>query len=70
MSTYTESQHYPEYKKYLVEFSECIKPVIQASYERFTSKLPNVGQPLDSYCLAERKKVEHYRNLIRNEINK
>ena len=67
-STFTNSKYYPEYKKYLAEFSICIKPVLEATYERMAQKLPEVGESIDNYCLAERNKVEQYRNLIKNEF--
>jgi len=69
MSSFTSSKYYPEYKKYLSQFSICIKPVLEAQYERIVQKLPDVSEPLDSYCLAERKKVEEYRNLIKQEFS-
>jgi hypothetical protein len=69
MSSFSQSKFYPDYKKHLTEFSICIRPVLEASFERMVQNLPQVGEPLDNYCLAEKNKVEEFRRLIKSEIN-
>ena len=69
MSNFSSSKFYPEYKKYLNQFSVCIKPVLRANYERMIQDLPDVAAPLDRYCVAERVKLQEFRNLIKEEFN-
>jgi hypothetical protein len=68
MSSFSQSKFYPDYKRHLTEFSICMRPVLEASYERLVQNLPQVGEPLDNYCLAERNKVEELRKIIRSEF--
>ena len=68
MSSFSQSQYYPNYKRHLTEYSICMRPVLEASYERVVQNLPEVGAPLENYCPAERNKVEEFRKLIKSEF--
>ena len=69
MSNYSSSKFYPQYLKYLSEFSQCMVPVLEASYERiFVQHHDDLGWELDRYCRAERFKVEEIRTQIKNEF--
>lgn len=68
MSSFSQSKHYYNYKLHLTQYSMCMRPVLEASYERLIQNLPDVGAPLDQYCVAERNKIEEYRSLIKSEF--
>ena len=70
MSSYASNPHYGEYKHFLSLYSACIKPVLKANYERMVQDLPDMAAPLDQYCVAERRKVEELRSLIKNSSAK
>lgn len=66
---YTKSPLYQDYKKYLAEFSVCIKPILEASYERnFVQEHGKLGFEIEKYCLAERSQVEDVRMKIKKEF--
>lgn len=59
-------QFYQNYKTSLGDFSRCIKPIIDASYERYfvqPNSSPDIFN-LEEFCIFERKMVELHRNFL------
>ncbi len=52
-----------KYNAKLKDFSFCIRPVIEAAYERnFIQGFQQEAIDLSKYCLSERREVEKFRN--------
>ena len=69
MSSYSSSQHYQAYKKSLAEYSSCIRPILEAAYEKqyiYNDVLPF---DLNEYCRLKREQVEKHRDLLKSEKN-
>jgi hypothetical protein len=67
MSTYSLSQYYPSYKKSLAEYSQCIKPILEAAYEKHFIYRDTLPYDLNEYCVEKRELVEKFRGLIKSE---
>jgi hypothetical protein len=67
---FSKSQFYTDYKASLAKYSKCVKPIIEASYEKyFINPFPGSDRfNLEDYCIYERGQVEHFRNLIKQEF--
>lgn len=66
MSTYSSSQHYPSYKKSLAEYSLCIKPILEAAYEKHFLYKDTLPYDLNEYCVEKREQVEKFRSLLKS----
>ena len=69
MSSYSSSQHYPGYKKSLSQFSSCIRPILEAAYEKQYIYNDTLPYDLNEYCRLKREQVEKYRDLLKSEKN-
>ncbi len=69
MSQSEYQTNYEKYKHHLAEFSLCMKPVLDASYEKLIL-FKNVNEKeLNQYCVDRRELVEKYRNLLKSSQN-
>lgn len=70
MSNLLNNTYYQDYKTHLAAYSKCIKPVIEAAYEQYYVQETRAIKTfnLENYCVYERKNVEHFRNLIKNQL--
>jgi hypothetical protein len=67
----TQNKLYNKYSNWLGRYSICIRPVLEASYERYFvqfSANPDLVD-LEEYCVYERRRVEYYRNLLKQTKN-
>ena len=69
MSSYSSSPHYPDYKKSLGEYSLCIRPILEAAYEKQFVYRDTLPYDLSEYCTEKRRSVEKFRNLLKSEKN-
>jgi hypothetical protein len=64
------NENYKNYLNYLGMYSNCIYPIIQAIEEK-QSNIYDVKEiiNLENYCVFERKQVQKYRNLLKENSN-
>jgi len=67
MSSYSLSQHYPDYKISIAEYSLCIRPILEAAYEKRFIYRDTLPYDLKDYCTEKREAVEKFRNLLKSE---
>jgi len=66
-----KQNNYKSYIKSLHSFSECFKPIIKAHTARYLEQdLPPLETVnLEIYCVYERRQVEKFRKLVKEERN-
>ena len=64
-------QVYQNYKHYLALYSNCIDPVISAAVDRYSQTIDIADTiDLEDFCVFERKKVEMFRDNLKQLNNR